>query len=46
MSRRELTRIYRRRALKMHPDKGGDHEEFIRLNEAYQTLLKKIRPGT
>ena len=46
MSMRELTRIYRRRALKMHPDKGGDHEEFIRLNEAYQTLLKKIRPGT
>ncbi len=46
MSRRELTRVYRRRALKMHPDRGGDHEEFIRLNEAYQTLLKKIRPGT
>jgi len=41
MSKRELTRIYRRRVLKMHPDKGGDHEQFIKLNEAYQTLIQR-----
>ena len=40
---RELTRLYRRQAHKVHPDKGGDHEKFIQLAEAYQTLLRKIR---
>ena len=40
---RELTRLYRRQAQKAHPDKGGDHEKFIKLAEAYQTLLRKIR---
>lgn len=40
MTRRGLTRIYRRMAQKLHPDKGGDHEKFIKLTEAYQELLK------
>jgi len=40
---RELTRLYRRQAQKVHPDTGGDHEKFIKLTEAYQTLLRKIR---
>ena len=40
---RELTRLYRRQAQKVHPDKGGDHEKFIKLAEAYQALLRKIR---
>ena len=41
MSRRELTRLYRLRAMKTHPDRGGDHEEFIRMSQAYQVLLSK-----
>lgn len=40
MPRRGLTRLYRRMAQKLHPDKGGDHEKFIKLSEAYQELLR------
>lgn len=41
MSRRELTRRYRKLALHHHPDQGGDQETFVRLTETYQLLLKK-----
>lgn len=41
MSKRELTKVYRSLAMKMHPDKGGDHEAFIRLTEVYRMLLAK-----
>jgi DnaJ-class molecular chaperone len=41
MSRRELCRLYRKRAQEHHPDKGGDSKKFIRLTEAYQSLLKR-----
>ncbi len=40
MSRGEITRIYRKKALKLHPDQGGDHNVFIRLTEAYQALIR------
>jgi hypothetical protein len=40
MTRRDLWRLYRRRAQELHPDKGGDHERFIKLNEAYHKLLR------
>jgi hypothetical protein len=40
MSRTELTRLYRRKALKMHPDKGGEHELFVKLTKTYRELLK------
>lgn len=43
MSARELTRQYRQKAQKIHPDKGGDHDKFVRLTEAYQELLKTKR---
>lgn len=43
MSRRELTRRYRELARKHHPDKGGSHDAFVELNNAFQALLKKIR---
>jgi carboxylesterase type B len=39
MDRRDLRRLYRRKAQELHPDKGGDHERFVKLNEAYQRLL-------
>jgi DnaJ-class molecular chaperone len=40
MSRHGLARLYRRRAQKMHPDKGGDNDKFIKLTQAYHDLLK------
>jgi hypothetical protein len=43
MSRRELARLYRRKAQKLHPDKGGDHEKFVGLTEAYHELLRMKR---
>jgi len=43
MSRRDLWRLYRRRAQELHPDKGGDHEQFVKLNEAYHKLLRTKR---
>jgi hypothetical protein len=43
MSRRDLGRLFRRRARELHPDKGGEHEGFVKLNEAYQRLLRTKR---
>jgi len=34
----ELKRSYRTKALRLHPDKGGSHESFVSLNEAYKYL--------
>ena len=41
MSRRELTRLYRERAKELHPDSGGNHEQFIELNGAYASLMAR-----
>ena len=40
MSRKELARLYRQKAQMLHPDKGGDHDTFVKLTEAYHNLLK------
>ena len=40
MSRQELSRIFRRRALEFHPDQGGDPEKFVKLTKAYDMLLR------
>lgn len=40
--------IFRRKAKKFHPDKGGEHEEFLKLSQAYGLLMKmleKAKPG-
>ena len=44
MTKRGLTRLYRRMAQKLHPDKGGTHEKFIQLTEAYNDLLRRKGP--
>ena len=36
-----LTRRYRKLAQKLHPDKGGDQESFVKLSDAYRKLLKR-----
>ncbi len=38
--KKEVTRLYRKKAKSLHPDKGGDHEKFVRLTEAYEELLR------
>ncbi len=40
MSRKDLSRLYRRKAQQLHPDKGGNHDLFVSLTEAYHSLLK------
>jgi hypothetical protein len=41
MSRRELSRLYRRRARELHPDQGGQAPQFIKLTEAYRSLQRR-----
>ena len=43
MRKRDLTRIYRQKALELHPDTGGEAEQFIRLTRAYEELLPSLR---
>ncbi len=37
----ELTKLYRKEAKRLHPDKGGDAELFIQLTEIYNQLMGK-----
>ncbi len=43
MSDKKLTRKYRKLAARSHPDTGGSHQEFIRLNDAYESLMQKMK---
>jgi len=43
LNKRSLTRIYRKLARKHHPDRGGSHDKFVEINNAYQILLGKIK---
>ena len=38
-----LTRHYRKMAIKLHPDQGGNQEQFIKVTEAYQSALQKLK---
>jgi hypothetical protein len=40
---KSLTRHYRQMARKFHPDTGGGHNRFIKLNQAFEGLLRKVR---
>ena len=42
LCKKDLTRLYRQKAHELHPDKGGDTEEFIRLTAAYNELLPSL----
>ena len=41
MNKKELSRLYRKRAKELHPDKGGNHELFVALNSSYAALLAR-----
>lgn len=43
MTKKGITRYYRRLAKKMHPDKGGTEKKFVELTEVYHALLAKRR---
>lgn len=34
----DIRKAYKKQSMKHHPDRGGDEEEFKKVNEAYQTL--------
>ena len=42
LDKRALNRRFRKLAREHHPDKGGSHEKFVELSEAFQALLEKI----
>ena len=39
-SQEEIRQAYRAKARATHPDKGGDHDEFIKVQKAYENLCK------
>lgn len=41
LSTRELKALYRKRAKELHPDIGGDPDQFVRLQEAFESLHRK-----
>lgn len=40
MNRKTLVQRYRQRVQKLHPDKGGNHDKFIKLTRLYHELLR------
>lgn len=40
----DVKRAYHEAALKSHPDTGGTHEGFLKLQEHFQTALRVARP--
>ncbi|PIQ24229.1 hypothetical protein COW36_10430 [bacterium (Candidatus Blackallbacteria) CG17_big_fil_post_rev_8_21_14_2_50_48_46] len=42
-SLKEIKQAYRVQAKKLHPDQGGHHDRFLRLQQAYLTALKAHR---
>ncbi len=41
MTEKEFVSYFRKMAQKLHPDKGGDHEKFIRFQQAFEQLMAK-----
>lgn len=41
LSKAELTKLFRQKAHEFHPDKGGEHDAFVKLTEAYKQMLRK-----
>ncbi len=41
LTEKGLKALFRKKAMELHPDRGGDHEAFIALQRAYMVLLKR-----
>lgn len=41
----EVNKAYKQLAMKCHPDKGGDAQEFIKITEAFETLRDPQKKG-
>jgi len=41
MSQRQLTRLYRKKVHDLHPDKGGDKDDFVALTDLYNALSER-----
>ncbi len=41
MKKPDVARLFRKKARKLHPDMGGDHETFIKLINAYKGVMAK-----
>jgi hypothetical protein len=42
MNKGDLIKLYRQKAHELHPDKGGEHDDFVRLTEAYKQLVRMM----
>lgn len=40
MEKKELTRLFRKKAKLFHPDQGGDHDTFVELMSLYNLLIQ------
>ncbi len=45
-SEADLSRAYRRRVKRLHPDHGGDERRFLRLQADFEEALLLVRAGT
>jgi hypothetical protein len=43
MNKETLKKLFHKLAAKYHPDKGGDHEKFVALNNAFERLSEKLQ---
>jgi len=43
LDEKQVKAAFRTKALKAHPDTGGSHQAFIRLNKAYQLVLFQVQ---
>jgi hypothetical protein len=41
-SKADIKRAYRAKAKTLHPDSGGSHDEFIRLQSAYEDAMRMV----
>ena len=46
MDEEAITRAFRKKAHTVHPDKGGDHNDFVKLVDAFDMLLEVKRSDT
>lgn len=42
----ELKKVYRKLALKFHPDKGGTDKEMAEINNIYEDMFNRLKDGS